>query len=285
MKSNYPKQLTVSVTSKCNLRCKLCFQSEYNSDLDPDLLDKMTHVYPELEWFHPIGGEPLLYDLAQLYALPLSEHCKFKLITNGTLINPKNAAGIVKNIHRLIISIDGGTQDAYRAMRGYSLNKVFKNIKLIQLYKSNTGNQLPRIEFNFLMTRTTIETLPELACYAGTHGIDCINTFYPSYHDPILKDTEKIGKTDTRMPIQEANKYVEIIQPEKRGGEKCQRPWNTCFVDVTGDVFLCCFGTPCLGNLNTMTFDECWFGSTATHIRKTVNTPDEMAQCKRCPVK
>jgi MoaA/NifB/PqqE/SkfB family radical SAM enzyme len=285
MKPDYPKQLTVSVTSKCNLRCKVCFQSEYNSDLNPELLGKMSHVYPELEWFHPIGGEPLLYDLDALYALPLNEYCKFKLITNGTLITCENVAGIVKNIHRLIISIDGGTQDAYQAMRGYSLNKVLKNIELLQAYKADTGSQLPRIEFNFLMTRTTIETLPKLASYAGSHGIDCINTFYPSYSDPIIKAAEKITKTDSEKPIEEAKKYVDIIQPEKRGGEKCQRPWNTCFVDVKGDVFLCCFGTPSLGNLNTMTFDECWFGAIATHIRETVNTPNEVTQCKRCPVK
>lgn len=285
MKPNYPKQLTVSVTSKCNLRCKVCFQSEYHSDLNPGLLKKMTHVYPKLEWFHPIGGEPLLYDLEQLYALPLSEHCKFKLITNGTLITPKNVKGIVKNIHRLIISIDGGTQEAYQAMRGYSLNKVLQNLELLQSCKINAGNQRPRIEFNFLMTRTTIETLPKLASYAGSHGIDCINTFYPSYSDPIIKDAEKITRTDAKKPVEEAKKYVDIIQPEKRGGEKCQRPWNTCFVDVKGDVFLCCFGTPSLGNLNKMTFDECWFGSTAAHIRETVNTANEIPQCKHCPVK
>ena len=243
------------------------------------------HVYPKLEWFHPIGGEPLLYDLEQLYALPFSEHCKFKLITNGTLITPQNVQGIVKNIHRLIVSIDGGTQEAYQAMRGYSLNKVLKNLELIQTCKINAGIQLPRIELNFLMTRTTIDTLPKLASYAGSHGIDCINTFYPSYSDPIIKNAEKITKTDAKNPIEEAKKYVDIIQPEKRGGEKCQRPWNTCFVDVKGDVFLCCFGTPSLGNLNEMTFDECWFGTNATRIRETVNTANEILQCKRCPVK
>ena len=232
MKIEYPTHLTVSVTSKCNLRCKLCFQSEYDSDLNPDLLGKMTHVYPKLEWFHPIGGEPLLYDLEQLYALPFSAHCKFKLITNGTLITLENVRSIVKNIDRLIISIDGGTESSYQAMRKYSLKKVFKNIELVQSCKTNSNCQEPRIEFNFLMTRTTIETLPELASYAGSHGIDCINAFYPSYSDPNIKAAEKITKIDAKKPVEKAKKYIDIIQPEKRGGKKCQRPWHTCFVDV-----------------------------------------------------
>lgn len=281
----YPKHLTVMVTSRCNLRCKLCYQTEYHSDLDPRNLDAMRHIYPELEWFHPIGGEPFLYDLKKLYSLPFSDRCKIKLITNGTMISPENTEDIVRNVARLIVSIDGGTNDAYRAMRGYSLDKVLQGIERIQSCKAEKGRKTPRIELNFLMTKTTVNTLPQLALYAAKQGIQCINIFYPSFRDPDLMDAEKIQKVEAVGSIEEARKYVGIIEPEKRGGDKCMRPWNTCFVDVKANVFLCCFGSPAIGNLNKMTFDDCWHGPEATNIRKTVNTKKEMRCCKNCMVR
>ena len=260
---DYPKQLTIMVTSRCNLRCKLCYQTEYQSDLNPDIIETMRHVYPELEWFHPIGGEPFLFDLKKLYALPFSDSCKVKIITNGTMINPENALDIVQHVDRLIVSIDGGTKESYRVMRGYSLETVLQGIDRVQLCKAEKSSQTPKIEINFLLTKSTVDSLPTLASWSASHSVDCINTFYPSYKDSILLNEEKISKDDAKGAITEAKQHIDIVEPEKRGGEMCRRPWNTCFVDVNGNVFLCCFGSPSLGNLYDLTFDECWFGPVA----------------------
>ncbi|WP_155309667.1 radical SAM protein [Desulfosarcina ovata] len=284
-KVDYPKQLTVMVTSRCNLRCKLCFQSEYRSDLNPSILDKMRHVYFHLDWFHPIGGEPLLYDLKKLYDLPFSDRCKFKIITNGTLITPEQAVNIVRNVDRLIVSVDGGTEDAYREMRGFSLEKVLRGIERVQSCKTETGNLTPHIEINFLLTKSTVDTLPTLAAWAASNGVDCINTFYPVYNNPAIKSSEEICKEEAKVSILKAKRHMKIIEPERRGGDECRRPWNTCFVDVNGNVSLCCFGSPSLGNLNEKSFDDCWFGPLATKIRETVNTEKEIRQCKKCPVR
>lgn len=285
MMDEYPKQLSVMVTSRCNLRCKLCNLAEYHVDLDYAILEKMHHVYPMVEWFHPTGGEPFLYDLKKLFSLPFSNNCKVKIITNGTLINSENVVDVVETVDRLVVSVDGGTDDAYRTMRGYSLKKVLRGIERVQECKIKKGKQTPNVEFNFLLTKTTITTLPDLAAYAASNGIDRINTFYPSYKDSNLITTEKINKDEAKGAIAEAKKLIDIIEPEKRGGEDCRRPWNTCFVDVKGNVFLCCFGTSSLGNLYEMSFDECWFGPTANMIRETVNTKKEIRQCKMCPVR
>nr|WP_321397871.1 radical SAM protein [uncultured Desulfobacter sp.] len=285
MDANYPNQLSVIVTNRCNLRCKLCLQPQNDLDIDPELLHKMNHVFRQIKWFHPIGGEPMLYDLNRLFNLPFGDQCKMKLITNGTLLTDKNVNGIVKKVGRLMISIDGGTQEAYRAMRGYDFNKVLKGVQRVQSSKVDSGSPTPALEFNCLLTKTTIESLPALAEYAAAYGVDCINTFYPQFIDPSLERAEKINRDEALPYIKAAKKHVSIIEPENRGGKICRRPWNTCFVNLNGDVTLCCFGSPVVGNLNKKSFDDIWFGKAATQIRKTVNTDREIPACRNCTVK
>lgn len=285
MTLNYPNQLSVIVTNRCNLRCKLCLQPQKKLDIAPELLDKMNHVFPKIKWFHPIGGEPMLYDLDRLFNLPLDDQCKTKIITNGTLLTHDNVNGIIKKVHRLIISIDGGTPEAYRTMRGYDLNKVLKGVERLQSFKTDSGSLTPSVEFNFLLTKTTIETLPILAKYAAVHNIDFINTFYPRFIEPALAKAEKINREDALPYIKTAQKYVCVIEPENRGGGICRRPWNTCLVNLNGDVSLCCFGSPVIGNLYKKDFDDIWFGKAATKIRETVNTDKEIPQCRNCAVK
>ena len=285
MDVNYPNQLSVIVTNRCNLRCKLCLQPQRKLDLPPELLDKLAYIIPKIEWFHPIGGEPMLYDLDLLFNLPFHSDCKMKIITNGTLLNIENVKHIVTKVNRLIISIDGGTNEAYRAMRGYDLAKVFKGVERVQSFKKASGSLTPALEFNFLLTKTTAESLPILAEYAAAHGVDCINTFYPRFVDPSLEQVEKITKEEAFTYLDAAKKYVCIIEPENRGGKLCRRPWNTCLVNLNGDVSLCCFGSPVVGNLYKTDFDDIWFGKAAAKIRETVNTNKEIPQCRKCTVK
>lgn len=279
-----PKELTIVLTTKCNLRCRLCYQTDFSSIFDMSLLDRLTHVIPNIEWLHPIGGEPLLCDLSPIFALSEENQCKTKLITNGTLITEERAKEIIRHVDRLIVSIDGGTDDAYRKMRGTNLSIPIEGIKRIQHQKKNSATRIPSIEINSLLTKTTIDSLPVLACKASELGVQRINLFYPSFGDPKLETEEKIKPDQAEEKINEAKGYLQIIKPKHRGGKICRRPWNTCFIDVKGNVFGCCYGSPPLGNLNTNTFEECWFGPMAQHLRETVNTEKALPSCKQCIV-
>ena len=282
---NYPKELSIVITTKCNLRCKVCLQQEFSSNFNMALIAKLSHVIPRLELLHPIGGEPLLCNLSPIYTLAFNNNCKTKLITNGTLITDKMAANIVSHVDRLIVSIDGGTDAAYREMRGASIAKPLKGIGNIIAHKAIAGTTSPTIELNSLLTRTTIDSLPELALRSQILGIECINVFYPSFSNPDLAKKEGIHPDQAKRKIKEATQFITIIEPENRGGNLCRRPWNTCFIDVNGNVFGCCYGSPALGNLNHSGFDECWFGPMAQNLRKTVNTDQEIPECRHCIVR
>ncbi|SLM30726.1 hypothetical protein MTBBW1_2380050 [Desulfamplus magnetovallimortis] len=285
-KESYPKELSIVITTKCNMRCKVCLQQEFASSFNMTLIDKLSHVIPQLELLHPIGGEPLLCDLDPIYTLALKNNCKIKIITNGTLITDKVAENIVAHVDRLIVSIDGGTDAAYREMRGSSIAKPLKGIGKVLTQKAIAGKiSSPTIEINYLLTRTTIDSLPELAQRAKILGIDYINLFYPAFSDQELKRKESIGPDMAKAKIKEAASFANIIEPENRGGEICRRPWNTCFIDVNGNVFGCCYGSPALGNLNHSRFDDCWFGPVAQNLRKTVNTDQEIPSCRKCIVR
>jgi MoaA/NifB/PqqE/SkfB family radical SAM enzyme len=282
----YPQQLTLVITTKCNLRCKVCFQSDYSSDFNLDFLEKIAHVIPKVEWLHPMGGEPLLRDLSLFFSFARDHHCKIKLITNGTLITDKIAADLAAHTDRLIVSIDGGSYEAYLEMRGTSLTKALEGIGRVQIQKAIAGSATPVIEINSLLTQTTISSLPTLALRAQILGVQCINVFYPSFSTTELMKLEGLDTTDhAKEMIKGARKYLDIIEPENRGGSICRRPWNTCIIDVNANVFGCCYGSPALGNLNHNSFDDCWFGPMAQRLRATVNTDQEIEACKRCIVR
>lgn len=281
----YPKELSIVITTKCNLRCKVCYQQEFSSCFNMDLIDKLSDVIPHLELLHPIGGEPLICDLSPIYTLAHNNNCKIKLITNGTLITDQIAESIVSHVDRLIVSIDGGKDAAYREMRGVSISKPLKGIANVVTQKAIACSTSPTIELNCLLTRTTIASLPELAQRANILGIKHVNVFYPSFNNKEIEKKEAVDRDLAKGNIEEASRFTDIIEPENRGGDICRRPWNTCFIDVNGNVFGCCYGSPALGNLNHDSFDDCWFGTVAQKLRKTVNTDREMIECKRCIVR
>ena len=49
-KVGYPKNLSISLTTYCNLRCKFCYRDEYNASyIDPDNLKKILNPIKHAE--------------------------------------------------------------------------------------------------------------------------------------------------------------------------------------------------------------------------------------------
>lgn len=71
----------------------------------------------------------------------------------------------------------------------------------------------------------------------------------------------------------------------------CQKPWtdlNNFSVDGRMDV--CCITTGpsqeryALGNIFEQDFQEVWNGERMKEFRRTVNTPQKLPPCARCPM-
>lgn len=150
--------LSIGLFSTCNLRCKYCYftHEELGKKLTPD----RTHLLPFVKklYEHGVlknnvsigiaGGEPtLLEDLPETINY-LSEKCtqsSLVLLSNSSISNriEKFATDIKKcKIQKtLYTSIDAGTADTYKLIRGRDLFYAVKN-NLIYYAKNNTFNNI-----------------------------------------------------------------------------------------------------------------------------------------------
>ena len=122
-----PKSVDISVTNRCNLRCKYCYHFDSADEVDGDLpTDAWLSFFEELSRLAVLdvclaGGEPFVReDLRELIEGIVKNRMRFKILTNGTLITDEMAAFIAstRRCDTVQVSIDGSTPITHDACRG-----------------------------------------------------------------------------------------------------------------------------------------------------------------------
>ena len=119
------KNLRVSVTDRCNLRCRYCMpEDEYvwlprSSILSFEEIDRLVRVFSTLGVadVRLTGGEPLLrHDLSHLIELLAANDgiTDIALTTNGVLLARQAEALKRAGLHRVTVSLDTVRPDRYR---------------------------------------------------------------------------------------------------------------------------------------------------------------------------
>lgn len=142
-----PRTLDIEITSRCNLRCRYCY---FFSNPAVDYHDLNTHEW--LKFFTElgslgvmnvslVGGEPFIReDLAELLDGIVHNRMRFSVISNGSLIEDKIAAFIVRTgrCDFVQISIDGSCSKIHDSCRGNgSFDGAIRGIRILQRHKVN----------------------------------------------------------------------------------------------------------------------------------------------------
>jgi len=126
--------LDIQITGKCNLECAHCYLGEKEpKDISFEILKKVFDSAKELGIFHIIltGGEPTIHKNFKKIINYLNENrFRITLVTNGTLLD-KNLNLLREKVYEIVISLDGFKED-YERIRGYSFEKIVKNIHLVK---------------------------------------------------------------------------------------------------------------------------------------------------------
>jgi len=138
------RNLRVSVTDRCNLRCQYCMpEEEYTWLRRTDLLtfeeiQRLTEIFTELgvDKVRLTGGEPLLRrdlpDLVRLLsAVPAVRD--LAMTSNGVLLAGQAAALRAAGLHRVTVSLDTLRPDRFRALtRRDDLAAVLRGIEAVR---------------------------------------------------------------------------------------------------------------------------------------------------------
>ena len=121
------RNLRVSVTDRCNLRCQYCMPEEeyawlHRSDLLTfEEIQRLVEIFTELgvDKVRLTGGEPLLRrdlpDLVRMLAkIPALRD--LAMTSNGVLLANQSAALLAAGLHRVTVSLDTLRPDRFRAL-------------------------------------------------------------------------------------------------------------------------------------------------------------------------
>jgi len=205
--------------------------------------------------------------------------------TNAHYLNKEQAKITVESkLDRLIISIDGTTQEAYEQYRiGGTLQKVIEGTKNIIEAKKELKSNLPHIVFQFLVVKPNEHQLEDVKKLAHNLGVDEVVFKTAQVYDfesgnPLIPDNIKYSRykknSDGTYSIK--NKLL----------NQCWRMWSSCVVTWDGVVVPCCFDKDAkhqLGDLKKESFKELWKLDKYQNFRQSIlKSRQEIDICKNC---
>ena len=139
-----PREVEISITGRCNLRCQYCFYADEMAALDDLSTERWLAFFAELgglavQRVTLTGGEVFTRpDLFELIDGLITERMRYSLLTNGTLITEETLAafGVGKRRLRLDsiqVSIDGASAAVHDASRPpRSFDRALRGLRLLK---------------------------------------------------------------------------------------------------------------------------------------------------------
>ncbi len=177
-----PISISFEPTTSCNLRCPECPSGlrafsrptgMLQKDFFRDTIDQLSKELMYLVFY--FQGEPYLNpDFLNMVQYAASKKIYTATSTNAHYLNDENAKKTVESgLDRLIISIDGTTQDVYQQYRiGGKLSKVLEGAANIVKWKKELKSKTPFIIFQFLVVKHNEHQINEVEQLAKEIGID-----------------------------------------------------------------------------------------------------------------
>lgn len=288
-----PMAMSIEPTTACNLRCPECPSglrsfSRPTGMLDNDLFQNIIQqVHPHLQYLtFYFQGEPFLHPRFLNMVKYAAGHNIFTATsTNGHYLSPETARRVVASgLHRLIISVDGASQETYASYRiGGNLEKVWKGIHNLVDARKQARSPFPEIIVQALVLKPNAHELPEIARLAQHAGVD----------KTVLKTAQIYAPGDSHplIPEDDARSRYERLPDgtwKIRGKleNRCWRMWHSCVVTWDGKVVPCCFDKDAkhvLGDLSKQQMYEIWNGNAYQNFRQAIlRSRKEIDICTNC---
>jgi radical SAM protein with 4Fe4S-binding SPASM domain len=256
--------------------------------LEPAFFKKtIDDVYKELLYLtFYFQGEPYLNP----HFLDMVTYASTKKIytstsTNAHYLTPEMALKTVQSkLDKLIISIDGTTQDTYEQYRiGGTLSKVIDGTKNIVSAKKKLQSKTPHLVFQFLVVKPNEHQLNDVKQLAKELGVDEVVFKTAQVYDfkngnSLIPDNIKYSRYKKNSDGTYAIKNKLLNQ--------CWRMWSSCVITWDGLVVPCCFDKDAkhqLGDLKQQHFKDVWISQPYQIFRKSIlKSRQEIDICKNC---
>lgn len=279
----YPVSISFEPTTSCNLRCPECPSGLRAFTRPKGMLEKnffkdtIDDIHKELLYLiFYFQGEPYLNpNFLEMVKYAADKGIYTATSSNAHYLNDENARKTVESgLDRLIISIDGATQDVYQQYRvGGNLEKVIEGAKNIVKWKKALNSKKPFVFFQFLVVKPNEHQIEDVKRLAKEVGVDQVRFKTAQVYD---------YENDPNQLIPTINKYSRYrkdaggaTQPKNGLQNHCWKLWSANVITWDGLVVPCCFDKDAmhrLGNLKNQPFKEIWKNDNYKQFRSELMT-------------
>lgn len=288
-----PMTVSIEPTTACNLRCPECpsglrafsrptgnLKEDFFRQTIDELSDRLLYL---IFYFQ---GEPYINpNFLDMVAYAHKKKIYTITSTNGHFLNDENARKTIESgLDRIIISVDGTTQEVYEQYRKAGrLENVLQGARNLVKWKKKMGSQKPYVIFQFLVVKPNEHQIPEVYRLAEEIGVDEVKLKTAQVYDyvngnPLIPTIEKYARYQ-QLPDG-------TYKVKNRLLNHCWKLWHSCVITWNGVVVPCCFDKDAdhrLGDLKAQTFAQIWQGGAYQVFRKKLLMGREQIDiCTNC---
>lgn len=288
-----PMTMSIEPTTACNLGCPECPSGlrqftrptgNLKSDFFSKVIDASKHHLSYLTFY--FQGEPYINpNFLEMVKYASDRNIYTSTSTNAHFLNDEMAKKTVESgLDRLIISLDGTTQEVYESYRvNGKLDKVLEGTRNILKWRKELGKAHPLVVFQFLVVKPNEHQIEAVQALGDEMGVDQVVFKTAQMYDyedgnPLIPTIEKYSRyrkgKDGKYRIK--NKLL----------NQCWRMWQGCVVTWDGLVVPCCFDKDAkhrMGDLKKESLKDIWYGQEYTGFRRSLlRSRSEIDICTNC---
>ncbi len=285
--------MAIEPTTACNLRCPECPSglrsfSRPTGKLDTQLFEKIisevsSHLLYLTFYFQ---GEPYLNpQFLEMVSIANKHKIYTTTSTNAHFLDEENAKQtVLSGLDRLIISIDGASQETYESYRKEGdLTKVLEGTKNVLKWRKKLNVNGPKVMWQFLVVKPNEHEIPKIKQLASEYGVDKVAFKTAQIYD-YQNGSDLIPTIDKYSRYRANGDGTFSIKNELEN--KCWKMWQSCVITWDGQVIPCCFdkdASHSMGSVSEHSFEEIWNSDQYNRFRKALLTSrSEIEICKNC---
>lgn len=288
-----PFNVSIEPTTQCNLGCPECpsglknfTRPTGNMEVDfyertlNDIGDNLIYLYFYFQ------GEPYLHPkFTDLVRRAADKKIYTVTSTNAHFLTERKARETVESgLDRIIISVDGTTQETYEQYRvGGQLQKVLEGTRKLVEAKKAMQSKTPHIVWQFLVVRPNEHQIEEVKQLGRELGVDEVKLKTAQIYD-YQKGHELIPTRTEYSRYQQQTDGTYRIKNELLN--HCWKLWHSCVITWDGRIVPCCFDKDAqhqLGDLNQKRFVEIWNSELYKSFRSRIlKSRKEIDICTNC---
>jgi radical SAM protein with 4Fe4S-binding SPASM domain len=288
-----PFTISIEPTTDCNLGCPECPSglkafSRPTGKMDVTFFDQFLNETAAslIYLYFYFQGEPYLHpNFLEMVQKAKKRNIYTVTSTNAHFLTERKARETIESgLDRILVSVDGTTQEVYENYRkNGKLEKVKAGIANLVKAKKEMHSYTPHIILQFLVVKPNEHQIDEIKTLGKTLGVDEVALKTAQIYD-FENGSDLIPSIDKYSRYHKQADGTYTIKNKMKN--HCWKLWHSNVVTWDGQITPCCFdkdATYSMGNLNQTSFDAIWKNKKYAAFRKQILSNRKAIDiCKNC---